>query len=65
MANDTRLFDYPSSDLSDANNVTFGSYMNSAIDLGNTQLNTFHIFDQSGRLVNSSASFSFGKKKKN
>lgn len=63
MANDTRLFNYPTSDLSDANDVVFGNYMNTSINMGKAKLNTLYIFDQNGRLVNSTASFSFGKKK--
>lgn len=66
MANDNRLLNYPSADLSDFNDVIFGSFMNTSFNLGNTTtLNTFYIFDQSGRLINSTASFSFGKKKRN
>ena len=65
MANDNRLLNYPPGDLSDANDVTFGSLMNTSFDLGNTtRLNTLYIFDQSGRLTNTTTSFSFGKKKR-
>ncbi|WP_462252399.1 hypothetical protein [Ekhidna sp.] len=62
MSNDIRLFNYPSGDLSELNDVVFGNYMNSSLNLGKGSLNTIYVFDQTGRLVNSSTSFSFGKK---
>lgn len=64
VSNDTRLINYPSADLTQLNDVVFGSYMSTTVDIGNTKLNTYYIFDYTGRMVNSSASFSFGKKKK-
>ena len=63
-SNDTRLLNYPPADLSDVNDMVFGSYMNTSFNLGNSTFNTIYIFDQSGTLVNTTASFSFGKKKK-
>ncbi len=63
VANDNGLFNYPPDDLSNSNDVILGNYMNTSLNLGNTRLNTLYIFDQTGRLVNSTTSFSFGKKK--
>ncbi len=65
MSNDSRLMNYPSGDLGQINDVVFGNYMNTSFNLGSSSFNTIYIFDQSGRLVNSRTSFSFGKKKKN
>lgn len=64
MSNDNRMLNYPSGDLSDANDVTFGTYMNTSFNLGSSAVQTFYLFDHTGRLVDSTTSFSFGKKKK-
>ncbi|MEO9485730.1 MAG: hypothetical protein ABJG47_19900 [Ekhidna sp.] len=63
MSNDVRLLNYPSGDLSDANEVIFGNYMNTSFNLGSGTLNTFYVFDHTGRLTDTTTSFSFGKKK--
>ncbi|WP_436515179.1 hypothetical protein [Ekhidna sp. To15] len=63
MSNDSRLLNYPSDDFSQANDVVFGNYMNTSLNLGNTTLKTIYIFDQTGRFVNSRTSFSLSKKK--
>ncbi len=64
MSNDNRMINYPSGDLSNANDVTFGTYMNTSFNLGSSAVQTFYLFDHTGRLVDSTTSFSFGKKKK-
>ncbi|MEP1034816.1 hypothetical protein [Ekhidna sp.] len=62
MANDTRLMNYPVGELGQLNNVVFGNYMNTSLNLGNSTFNTVYIFDQTGRFVNSRTSFSFGRR---
>ncbi len=61
MPNDNRLINYPPADMNDINSVIFGSYMSTNFNLGKNAIQTTYIFDYTGRLVNSSTSFSFGK----
>lgn len=65
MPNNSILMNYPSGGFGENNNVVFGTFSISSLNLGKTKMQTFYFFNHNGRLTDTITSFSFGKKKRN